>query len=274
MTYPLKFRQHVLGIKEQGSLTFAETALRFSISMSSLMRWTKNPEPVRGHNKPATKINSTALSSDIETYPDAYQYERAQRLGVSTRGICHAMKRLGYSRKKTFAHPKADDVARFDFRTKIHDYQAAGKPIIYIDESGFSLDMPRHYGWSSKGTRCYGKRDWQARGRINVTGALLNNRLLNVGLFDGNINSDVFYAWMTQEVLPQAPPEAVIVLDNAAFHKRKDIQAAVKEAGMTLEYLPHYSPDLNPIGHKWAQAKALRRKLRCDVHDLFSNALF
>jgi len=95
MTYPLKFRQHVLGIKEQGSLTFAETALRFSITMSSLMRWTKNPEPVRGDNKPATKINSTALSSDIETYPDAYQYERAQRLGVSTRGICHAMKRLG-----------------------------------------------------------------------------------------------------------------------------------------------------------------------------------
>ena len=165
-------------------------------------------------------------------------------------------------------------MARFDFRTKIHDYQAAGKPIIYIDESGFSLDMPRHYGWSSKGTRCYGKRDWQARGRINVTGALLNNRLLNVGLFDGNINSDVFYAWMTQEVLPQAPPEAVIVLDNAAFHKRKDIQAAVKEAGMTLEYLPPYSPDLNPIEHKWAQAKALRRKLRCDVHDLISNALF
>ncbi|PID36836.1 MAG: IS630 family transposase, partial [Rhodobacterales bacterium] len=26
------------------------------------------------------------------------------------------------------------------------------------------------------------------------------------------------------------------------------------------EYLPPYSPDLNPIEHKWAPAKARRRK--------------
>ncbi len=43
---------------------------------------------------------------------------------------------------------------------------------------------------------------------------------------------------------------------------------------MTLEYLPPYSPDLNPIEHKLAQAKALRRKLHCDVDTLFSNNLF
>ncbi len=63
-------------------------------------------------------------------------------------------------------------------------------------------------------------------------------------------------------------------MDNAAFHKRQDIQAAVKEAGLILKYLPPYSPDLNPIEHKWAQAKALRRKRRCDVDTLFSNNLF
>jgi transposase len=29
-----------------------------------------------------------------------------------------------------------------------------------------------------------------------------------------------------------------------------------------LEYLPSYSPDLNPIEHKWAQARASQEKTR------------
>ena len=58
-------------------------------------------------------------------------------------------------------------------------------------------------------------------------------------------------------------------MDNAAFHKRQDIQEAIKAAGHLLEYMPVYSPDLNPIEHKWAQAKALRRKHRCSVDELF-----
>jgi hypothetical protein len=41
-----------------------------------------------------------ALKRDVEKYPDAYQYERAQRLGVSQRGIGYAWKRLGISRAR------------------------------------------------------------------------------------------------------------------------------------------------------------------------------
>ena len=36
-----------------------------------------------------------------------------------------------------------------------------------------------------------------------------------------------------------------------------------------LEYLPPYSPDLNPIEPKCSQAKSRRRKYRCDVDTLF-----
>jgi transposase len=39
--------------------------------------------------------------------------------------------------------------------------------------------------------------------------------------------------------------------------------------GHTVLYLPPYSPDLNPIEQKWAQAKARRRKLQCPVDALF-----
>ena len=57
-------------------------------------------------------------------------------------------------------------------------------------------------------------------------------------------------------------------MDHAVFHKRADIQEAVCQHGSVLEYLPPYSPDLNPIEKQWAQAKAIRKKLRCNDIDL------
>ncbi|MBX3326624.1 MAG: transposase [Nitrospira sp.] len=43
-------------------------------------------------------------------------------------------------------------------------------------------------------------------------------------------------------------------------------------AGHTLEYLPPYSPDLNPIEHTWAQAKSIRRQLGASVETIFSRS--
>jgi transposase len=73
--------------------------------------------------------------------------------------------------------------------------------------------------------------------------------------------------------MPKLPKNSVIVMDNASFHKRLDIQQAILEAGHILEYLPPYSPDLNPIEHKWAQAKAIRKQKKCTVDELFSSGI-
>jgi transposase len=100
MTYPLKFRQHVLAIKAQENLTYAQTAARFCVGTASLMRWAKRIEPCLTRDKPPTKINRAALILDVEMYPDAFQHERAKRMGVSARGISHALKRAGFTYKK------------------------------------------------------------------------------------------------------------------------------------------------------------------------------
>lgn len=70
MTYTLKFRQHVLATREKENLTFAQTAVRFSIGIASLIRWSKNIYPVTKRNKPATKIDMLALEKDILERPD------------------------------------------------------------------------------------------------------------------------------------------------------------------------------------------------------------
>lgn len=98
--------------------------------------------------------------------------------------------------------------------------------------------MPRTHGYTPRGKRCFGVKDWQAQGRINVIGALLGVTLLTASLFECTIDSDIFHAWIGQELLPKLPPGAVIVMDNATFHKRQDTQQAIINAGHTLEFMP------------------------------------
>ena len=49
------------------------------------------------------------------------------------------------------------------------------------------------------------------------------------------------------------------------------MQQMLEDAGHTLQYLPPYSPDLNPIEHKWAQAKKLRQKTGLSPYQIFKN---
>lgn len=170
-------------------------------------------------------------------------------------------------------HPKADQKARSDFSEKISKYEKEGREIVYLDESGFAQCMPRLYGYAKRGERCYGKHDWHARGRVNVIGAIIGAAFVTLSVFPCYVNSDVFYAWLTQDLLPKISKEAVIVMDNASFHKRTDMFDAINEHGCALEFLPPYSPDLNPIEKKWAQVKALRRVKRCSLDELFSEEM-
>lgn len=142
--------------------------------------------------------------------------------------------------------------------------------------------MPRTHGYSLIGKRCFGTHNWQARERTNAIGALVGKLLRTVGLFNTNVNAarlwqhapraappTLFYTWVVKDLLPKLTGGAVIVMDNATFHKRADIQKTIRDAGHTLEFLPAYSPDLNPIERKWAQAKQRRRKLQCSIDQLF-----
>lgn len=146
--------------------------------------------------------------------------------------------------------------------------------------------MPRKYGYALHSERCLGIQDWHAKGRINVIGALVGSYLLTVSLFSGSINANTFYAWVAQDLLPKLPSNSVtstssvhrIVMDNATFHKRADSRQLLEESGHKIEYLPTYSPDLNPIERKcdalslskWAQSKAIRKQKQCSVEELFT----
>src|SRR6185437_8921623 len=111
--------------------------------------------------------------------------------------------------------------------------------------------------------------DWGAKVRTNAIGALIGRALLTVMLLSGTVNTETFTSWIQADLLPKLSPQSIIVMDNATFHKGKEMQLSITNAGHTLLYLPPYSPDLNPIEHKWAESKHTRRKLACSIDELF-----
>jgi hypothetical protein len=83
---------------------------------------------------------------------------------VSQSAIGQALKRLGISPKKTLKHPKANDKLRAEFQEKIAGHESEGRPIVYVDESGFEQSMPRTHGYSPVGEqRCHDTHDWLQR---------------------------------------------------------------------------------------------------------------
>jgi transposase len=108
MTYSLDFRRKVLSVREEEGLTIPEVADRFCVGVATIVRWLQRLEPCMRRNKPATKIDRIALARDVREHPDAYQAERAQRLGVSKQGIGHALRRMGISYKKKPSAPTGE----------------------------------------------------------------------------------------------------------------------------------------------------------------------
>ena len=83
MTYPLIFRQKVFAVKLKKRLTYQETSEHFDVGIRTLFRWENNMEPCVTRNKPATKNDRDDLICDVEEHPDDFQWERAERFGVS-----------------------------------------------------------------------------------------------------------------------------------------------------------------------------------------------
>jgi transposase len=130
-----------------------------------------------------------------------------------------------------------------------------GRPLVYLDETGFLPTTHRTHGWALRGKKVHGRQSGQQRPRTSLIGGYCNHKLLAPMLFEGNCNTAVFNRWLEEMLLPGLATGSLIVLDNAAFHKSERTRQIVEKHGCQLLYLPPYSLDLNPIEKLWANLK-------------------
>ena len=143
----------------------------------------------------------------------------------------------------------------------------------YLDESGFAPTLPTGYTWARVGSRALVWDEPPQGRRLNVLGALTlggaSPRLVWTAP-PGRIDSAVLLEFLCRQGagLPAPPAElpagyrravpCIVALDNASAHVSKVVKAvipALEAAGVTLCYLPPYSPELNRIEGLWRHVK-------------------
>ena len=92
-------------------------------------------------------------------------------------------------------------------------------------------------------------------------------------VLDGPMNAEAFQAYVEQVLVPTLRPGDTVVMDNLAAHKGVAVRTMIDAAGVTLRYLPPYSPDFNPIENAFAKPKAALRKAAARTIDDLWNAI-
>jgi len=108
--------------------------------------------------------------------------------------------------------------------------------------------------------------------RQSLISALFEGKFFAPMCFEGTCDACLLNTWLKEVLIPNLIPGQVLILDHATFHKSRENQKLVEAVGCKILFLPHYSPDLNPIEKYWANMKQKVREVLKEVQT-FTQAL-
>ena len=124
--------------------------------------------------------------------------------------------------------------------------------IVSIDEVSFQLATNYKRIWFPKGKKPKGAFFWSNK-KITIFGAQRENQKLFYEIHTAQ-NSMVFLAFLNGlfEELDKNK-KYVLILDNASWHKTQVVKNRFKKHSdwISVEFIPPYSPELNPIETNW-----------------------
>lgn len=127
--------------------------------------------------------------------------------------------------------------------------------VVYIDETGLAQFLSRPFAWSPRGVEVRGRICGRKFARLGIVAGQMAGRIVAPLEYSGCMDSALFEQWFAEVLLPEVPVGKVIVMDNAAFHRKARLRELAEAACRRLVFLPPYSPDFNPIEHFWSWLK-------------------
>ena len=228
--------------------------------------------PGGGRPRKTTAKEDTQLCRIVEHHPQESKRARLvihQRTGktLSAKTIRRRLKEQGYSFKrvaKTLADtPIEQDYERSAKRLgQLEKQHRAGEiHLAYSDASGFSLAASSMRAWQHRDRPLFLPVS-SHRQRLNVFGFLTLENAVDYWIFEENINDDCVIA-ATEAYIKRLRRSGmrkpiVIVWDNFSGHHSAETDAARERwarGGVSIEFLPPYSPKLNRIEILWQRIK-------------------
>lgn len=272
--YSYDLRTKVINAIDRG-MSKTQASRVFRISRNTINLWlnrikeTGDYQPKKGYQKEynakITDLSEFQNFADINGSKTQKEMAEIWPETISDRTIAKALKKIGYTRKKTYGYIERNEEKRKEFQEKISKKNP--NELVYIDEAGIDNREDYGYGWNPKGQRFYDLKCGKRSIRVSIISGLCGNKLLAPLTFIGSCNRLLFEKWLSEKLVPELKPGQMLILDNASFHKGEKIRNIVESAGCTLEYLPPYSPDLNKIEHYWFPIKNRVRKSTGTIDD-------
>ena len=155
--------------------------------------------------------------------------------------------------------------------------------MFYVDEFGFRLNMTRDYARAPSSERARAAVPFNPGPAITLVMALGLSGIVAPCAFEGAMNGHVFGLYMAEQVIPQLPANAVVVVDNLPAHHSEDAREALEAHGLVVVdpedvddddvavadaldkpgiqvwFLPPYSPELSAVEECGSKVKALVR---------------
>jgi transposase len=145
--------------------------------------------------------------------------------------------------------------------------------LVFIDESSAKTNMTRFRGRAMRGFRAYDSAPhghWCVRTMIS---SVRSNGTTACMTVDSATDSDVFIAYVRDVLVPTLCPGEIVILDNLSPHKHAVVSTLIEKAGAAVEFLPPYSPDLNPIEKMWSKIKQFLRSAKARTSDALHDAI-
>lgn len=143
----------------------------------------------------------------------------------------------------------------------------------FIDESGVNIAMTRLWGRAPKGQRVVGSVPQNWGRTITLLAALSASGVCATMTIEGATDTEVFCAYVEQVLCPTLCAGDIVVMDNLSAHKAAAVRTMIESRGARLQYLPPYSPDLNPIERCWSKIKTYLRAAKARTSERLDESI-
>jgi transposase len=158
------------------------------------------------------------------------------------------------------------------------EFQARSRSFVldrlrFLDETGMHLALTRLSGRAAPGGRVVDTVPQDYGENLSLLAALSLQGLRAPMTGEGAVAAEVCRTSVEQGLGPTLRPGDIVLRDKLAVHKVAGIEAALRARGARVEYLPPYSPDLNPIEKCWAKIKTALRHAKARTREALEAAL-
>ncbi len=218
-----------------------------------------------------TEIDKLIILELILEKPGIYLHEVKRQLvedtgtEVHTSTICRFLHESGFTRQKMIiAAKQRSDLLRAEYLLDVSIYKGHPELFVFVDETGADRrDAMRKFAYSLRGKPATASKLMVRGHRVSAIVGISCSGILDFHTTLTTVDAEKFKHYVEDALVLYLQPfngvnaHSIVVLDNASIHHVEEVVDTIQHTGALVQFLPPYSPDMNPIEHTFAQLKSV-----------------